>query len=59
MPVVINEFDMSPAPAPQADGSGNSSGGHEGPPTLAPDVLRQIEKALQLKHERIHRLTAY
>jgi hypothetical protein len=59
MAVVINEFEMSPAPAAKADGGGDSSTGQEGPPTLAPDVLRQIEKALQGKHERIDRLTAY
>lgn len=59
MSVVINEFEMSPAPAAKADGGGDPSGGNEGPPTLAPDVLRQIEKALQAKVERIHRLRAY
>jgi len=59
MAVVINEFEMSPAPAAKSNGGGDAPGGQEGPPTLAPDVLCQIEKALQLKHERVHRLTAY
>lgn len=59
MPVVINEFEMSPAAPARAEGGGDTSAGHEGPATLAPDVLRQIEKALQAKCERMHRLTAY
>jgi hypothetical protein len=59
MAVVINELEMSPAAAPTAERGGDSSTRHEGPPTLAPDVLRQIEKALKAKQERNHRLTAY
>lgn len=59
MPVVINEFEMSPAPAAKAEGGGQASADQEGPPTLAPSMFRQIEKALHAQHERMHRLTAY
>jgi hypothetical protein len=58
MAVVINEFEMSPAPAAKAEG-GQASAEQEGPPTLAPSMFRQIEKALHAQHERMHRLTAY
>lgn len=57
MAVVINEFDVTPAPAaaqPQQAGKAADDGGK-----ASPDLLRQIEKAVQTKQRREHRLTAY
>lgn len=58
MPVVINEFELSSAAAAKG-GTEEASTGQPGPPALAPDVFREIEKALQRKYARIDRLTDY
>jgi hypothetical protein len=57
MAVVINEFEVSPAaaePPKQEAGKAADDGGK-----ASPDLLRQIEKAVQAKELREHRLTAY
>lgn len=57
MAVVINEFEMAPV-ATKEGPAGQQLSQSEMPP-LTPDLLREIEKAIQKKRERLHRLMTY
>jgi hypothetical protein len=56
MAVVVNEFEMAPAPTKEEAAGQQPS--QSGTPSLTPDLLREIEEAFHKKHERLHRLTA-
>lgn len=56
MAVVINEFEVSPAPLPKGEPSGQSA---KESSTPSPQMLREVTKAVQAKQRREHRLTAY
>jgi hypothetical protein len=58
MPVVINELEVTPAPPGKSESSSGKTASQEGPASIKTDTLREIEKDLRRKHERIHRLTA-
>jgi len=59
MAVVINELEMTPAATAKPESGNAPQGARQGPPTLMPDMAREIEKNFQRKQERIHRLTSY
>jgi len=56
MAVVINEFEVAPAPAPKGQSGGQSA---QESSTPSPQMLREVAKAVQAKQRREHRLTAY
>ena len=58
MPVVINELEINPEAPPKSDGSSRSANNQEGPPSIKSDTLREIEKAINRKQDRTHRLIA-
>lgn len=54
MAVVINEFEVAPAPAPAPSAPYAAPGaGH------ASDIVRKIDEVIQLDQERRRRLAAY
>ena len=56
MAVVINEFEVAPAPAPKAQPAAKQA---QDSSAAAPQLLRDLEKAVQAKQSREHRLRAY
>ncbi len=58
MAVVINEFEMAPQEASRGEGSGQQQS-QTGSGSVTPEMLREIEKKLRRKNDRISRLTAY
>jgi hypothetical protein len=56
MAVVINEFEVAPAPSARSESSGKPA---QESSTPSPKTLREIEKAVSMKQQREHRLTAY
>ncbi len=56
MAVVINEFEVAPAPPARSDPSGKAAQESSAP---SPKTLREIEKAVSTKQQREHRLVAY
>ena len=58
MPVVINELEINPEATPKSDGGNRSASNQEGPPAIKSDTLREIEKAMNRKQDRTHRLIA-
>jgi len=56
MAVVINEFEVAPAPPTRSESSGKPAPESSTP---SPKALREIEKAALMKQRREHRLTAY
>ena len=58
MAVVINELEVTTSPPARAEGGAAQPATRQGPPTLMPDMEREIEKTFHKKQERLHRLTA-
>jgi hypothetical protein len=56
MAVVINEFEVAPAPPARSDAGGKTAQDSSAP---SPKTLREIEKAVLMKQRREHRLAAY
>ena len=56
MAVVINEFEVAPAPPARSESSGKSGQESSAP---SPKTLREIEKAVLMNERREHRLAAY
>ena len=55
MAVVINDMEVAPQPSGQARAQQSSGGGDSG----GKDKLKQMEKTLNKKQQRKHRLEAY
>jgi hypothetical protein len=55
MPVVINDFELAPAPAQPASEAPKEQGGD----SVKPETLKQVGKILRLEQERQRRLAAY
>jgi len=58
MAVVINELEVTATPPAKPSGGAAQPSAPSGPPSLSPDMAREIEKTLHRKHERIDRLSA-
>jgi hypothetical protein len=56
MPVVINEFEVAPAPPARSESSGKAAQESSAP---SPQMVREIEKAFLSDQRREHRLAAY
>lgn len=58
MAVVINELEVTSAPPARPEMGAAQPAARQGPPTLMPDMAREIEKTFHKKQERLNRLTA-
>ena len=58
MAVVINELEVTATPPAKPSGGAAQPSAQQGPPTLMPDMAREIEKVFHRKQERMHRLSA-
>lgn len=56
MAVVINEFEVAPAAASKAQPADRQA---QDSSSTSPRLVRDLEKAVQAKQRREHRLTAY
>ena len=61
MPVVINDFEVAPAPPPAAapPAAQAGAGGAQDTDPSQPESMRKIERVMRVAHERRRRLAAY
>lgn len=57
MAVVINELEVAPQPANEANGKGGQE--RQGQPPLSPEAMKTMEKTLFRRYQKSYRLETY